>query len=216
MDVGRLILVPALLTLAVTVLRVAGELAHGPRRFFNPEPGGPWAIVGIVWLAPIFGIYFALKLRARAQGPKSYGRALGFALLGLAVVYIFSYAGALLHVQRNFWGRLLFGWTACVVAALVTWPGWARLFRVLVAYAYAARVPVAIVMFLAFWKKWGTHYDAIPPDLPHGLGLLTKYLWLGFLPQLVFWVAFTILIGMLFGSLVAGVVHLVRRSPPSS
>jgi hypothetical protein len=216
LDIKRLILVPGLVTLAVTVLRLAGELDHGSRRFFNPEPGGPWAIIGIVWLAPIFGIYFALKLRACAQGPKSYGRALGFALLGVAVVYIFSIAGSLLHVQRNFWGRLLYGWTGCAVAALVTWPGWARLFRALVAYAYAARVPVAVVMFLAFWRKWGTHYDAVPPDLPSGLGLLTKYLWLGFFPQLIFWVAFTILVGMLFGSLAAGMAHLVRRSPPSS
>ena len=211
LDIKRLILVPALVTLAVTAARLAGELLHGPGRFFNSEPGGPFAIVGIIWLAPIFGIYFALKLAAHGQGPKSLGRAVGFALLGVAVVLAFSFVGARLHLQQHFRGRLLYGWTVFAVAALVTLPGWAALFRTLVAYAYAARVPVAVVMFFAFWRDWGTHYDAVPSDLPDGLGLLAKYLWLGFFPQLIFWVALTILAGMLFGSLAAGVSHFARR-----
>jgi hypothetical protein len=216
LEIRRLILVPALVTLAVTVLRLAGELAHGPRRFFNPNPGGPWAIVGIVWLVPIIGAYFAVQLTARGERPRSLGRAIGFAFLGAAVLCALGCAGSLLHIQRNFWERLIYGWTVFAVAALVTWPGWPSLFRTLVAYAYAARVPVATVMFFAFWRDWRTHYDAIPPDLPHGLGLLTKYLWLGFLPQLILWVAFTILVGMLFGSLAAGVARLVRRSADSN
>ena len=216
LDIRRLILVPGLVTLAVTAARLAGELMHGPRIFFNSDPGGLWAIVGIIWLAPIFGIYFAMKLLACAQGPKSYGRALGFALLGVAAVVGFSFAGARLLHPYAFRERLLFAWGVFVLAAILTLPGWPALFRTLLAYSYAARAPVAVVMFFAFWRKWGTHYDAIPPDLPHGLGLLTKYLWLGFFPQLTFWVAFTILVGMLFGSLAAGVAHLVRRSPPSS
>ena len=91
--------------------------------FFNSDPGGPWAIVGIIWLAPIFGIYFALKLAARGQGPKSVGRAVGFAVLGVAVVFAFSFVGSLLHLQQNFRGRLLYLWTGVAVAALVTLPG---------------------------------------------------------------------------------------------
>jgi hypothetical protein len=216
LDTKRLILVPALVTLAVTVARLAGELAHGSHRFFNPEPGGAWAIVGIVWLAPIFGIYFALKLHAGAQGPKSYGRALGFAALGIAVVVGLSFAGARLLHPYAFRERLFFAWGIFVAAAILTLPGWPTLFRTLLAYSYAARVPVAIVMFFAFWRKWGTHYDAIPTGLPGGLGLLAKYLWLGFFPQLLFWVALTILVGMFFGSLAAGVAHLVQHPPPSS
>jgi hypothetical protein len=213
LEIKRLILVPALVTLAVTVLRLVGELLHGPQSLFNSAPGGPWAIVGIVWLAPIFGVYFALKLAARGQEPKSIGRALGFAFLGIAVVYLLSFVGSLFHIQQNFWTRLLYGWTALALAALATWPGWPSLFRTLTAYAYAARVPVAIVMFFAFWRGWGTHYDATPPDLPEGMGLLAKYLWLGFMPQLIFWVALTVLGGMVFGSLAAGVARWVRRSP---
>lgn len=211
LDIKRLILVPALVTLAVTAVRLAGELMHGPGRFFNSDPGGPWAIVGIIWLAPIFGIYFALKLDAHGQGPKSQGRAVMFALLGVAVFFTFSFVGSLLHLQQNFRGRLLFLWAFVVVAALITRPGWAALFRTLVAYAYAARVPVAAVMFFAFWRDWGTHYDAVPHDFPDGLGLVAKYLWLGFFPQLIAWVSVTILAGMLSGSLAAGIAHLARR-----
>jgi hypothetical protein len=212
LDVKRLILVPALVTLAITAARLTGELMHGPRMFFNPDPGGPWAVVGIIWLAPIFGIYFALKLAAHGQGPKSLGRAVAFALLGVAVVFAFSFVGSLLHLQQNFRGRLLYLWMVVAVAALVTLPGWAALFRTLVAYAYAARVPVAVVMFFAFWRDWGTHYDAVPPDLPDGLGLLAKYVWLGFFPQLISWVGLTVLAGMLFGSLAAAIAHLARRA----
>jgi hypothetical protein len=211
----RMILVPALVTLAVTAVRLAGELLHGPGRLFNSEPGGPWSIVGIIWLAPIFGIYFALKLAAHGQGPKSLGRAVAFALLGFAVVFAFSIVGALLHLQQHFWGRLLYLWTVVAVAAIVTRPGWAALFRALVTYAYAARVPVAVVMFFAFWKDWGTHYDAIPPDLPDGPGLMAKYLWLGFFPQLIFWAGVTVLAGMLTGSLAAAIANLARRKSQS-
>ena len=211
LEIKRLILVPALLTLAVTAARLAGELGHGPRRFFNSEPGGPWAIVGIIWLAPIFGVYFALKLAARGQGPKSLGRAVGFAFLGVAVVFALSFVGSVLRLQQHFWGRLLYFWTVVAVAAVVTMPGWRALFRTLVAYAYAARVPVATLMFFAIWKDWGTHYDAVPPDLPEGLSVLTKYLWLGFFPQLILWVGDTVITGMLFGSLAAVIAQLPRR-----
>ena len=211
LEIKRLILVPALVTLGVTAARLAGELAHGPRWFFNSDPGGLWAVVGIIWLAPIFGIHFALKLAAHGQAPKSLGRALGFTLLGLAVVFGFSFVGALFHLQQNFRGGLLYLSTVVTVAALVTLPGWAALFRTLVAYAYAARVPVAVVTFFAFWRDWGTHYDAVPPDLPDSLGLLAKYLWLGFFPQLIFWVGLTVLAGMLFGILAAGIAHVARH-----
>jgi len=210
LGIHRLILGPALVTLAVTVARVAGELAHGPRILFNAAPGGAWAIVGIIWLAPVFGVYFALKLEARGQGPKSWVRAVGSALTGVAMVFVLSFLGSLLHIQQHFWGRLIYIWLVVALAALVTLPGWHSLFLTLLAYAYAARVPVAIVMFIAFWQDWGTHYDAIPADLPDGLSLLAKYLWLGFFPQLILWVGETILAGMLFGSVAAGIAHVAH------
>jgi hypothetical protein len=213
LDVPGLILVPALITLGITLLRLAGELMHGPRVLFNSDPGGLWSIVGIIWLAPIFGVYFALKLAAHGEGPKSLGRAVLFILLGVAVVITFSLLGAFFHLQQHFPGGLLYLCTVVAMAALATRPGWAALFRALVAYAYAARVPVAVVMLFAFWRDWGTHYDAVPADLPDNLSLLAKCWWLALFSQMIFWVGLTVLSGMLFGSLAAGIAHLVRRRP---
>src|SRR6266568_9299037 len=89
----RLVLGPAVITLGVTILRLVGERQGWSRTWFNPEAGGPWSIVGITWLAPLFGIYFALKLAATGQGPKSLGQAVGLALLAVAIIYGLSYAG---------------------------------------------------------------------------------------------------------------------------
>lgn len=212
LSIKKLILVPALVTFAVTVLRLVGELEHGPRRFFNPDPGGPWSIVGIIWLAPIFGVYFALKLAANGQGPRSLGRAVVLALVGWAMVFACGFVGSRLHLQQHFWWRLIYLWSLVAVAALVTLTGWRALFRTLVAYGLAARVPVAVLTIFAFWKDWGTHYDAVPPDLPDGLSLLAKYLWLGLFPQLIFWVGVTVLAGMLFGTLAVAIANF-RGAP---
>ena len=40
-SITRLIIVPSVITLAVTVLRLVGELQHWSTRLFNPEAGGP-------------------------------------------------------------------------------------------------------------------------------------------------------------------------------
>jgi len=212
LEVKRLIKIPALVTLAVTLMRLGGELLHGPRLLFNSASGGAGALVGIVWLAPIFGVYFALKLVTAGHGPESPRRAVGLVFLGIAVVFVFSFAGSRLHLQQHFRERLIYLCMVVVAAALVAAPGWLALFRTLLAYAYAARIPVAILAFFALWRDWGTHYDALPPDLPEGMSLLAKYAWLGLLPQLIFWVATTILAGMLFGSLAAAIARAARHS----
>src|SRR5262245_9087042 len=58
----RWVVIPVLITLAVPVLRLVGERNHWSPTLFNDAPGGQMALIGIVWLVPIFGIYFALKL----------------------------------------------------------------------------------------------------------------------------------------------------------
>lgn len=212
---ARLILVPSLITLAVTLLRLVGELRHWSKAWFNPEAGGPWSIVGITWLAPVFGIYFAMKLAQSGEGPTSVGRAIGFAILGAAVMVGSAPLSVMLQVNRSFYGRLLFFWIALALAAVATLPGWPALFKTLLAYGYAARIPVAIAMFCALRGHWGTHYDAPPPDVPVGMGLWLKYLWLGFFPQLIMWVGFTIVAGMLFGSLAGAVARRLARPSPA-
>src|SRR6516165_8267723 len=78
----RFILVPGVITLAVTLLRLTGELEHWSKAWFNPEQGGFLAVVGIVWLVPVFGIYFALKLSGEGQGAAHLGHAIGRAIMG--------------------------------------------------------------------------------------------------------------------------------------
>ena len=212
LPITRLILVPALLSLAVTLLRLAGEVAHWSQRYFNTAVGGGGAMVGITWLGPFFAMYFAVRLLRSGAGPRSTWRALGFALLGAVLLVGGRPLGSALPSLSGFYGRLIYVWVVLVLAALLTLPGWPALFKVQLAYAYAARIPVAVVMFIAFQQGWITHYSATPRDTPPGLTLWPKFLWLGFFPQLTFWVAFTVVSGMLFAGIVAVLVDLFKPS----
>ena len=206
----HLILLPAIISLAVTLLRLVGELEHWPKAYFNTEVGGGGAVIGITWLAPIFGIYFAIRLTAAGEGPRSSSRAVAFGILG-GIIILGSLPAQkfVLPSPPSFQARLLYIWAMVALAGLVTLPGWPRLWKALLAYAYAARIPVVIIMFFAFRGAWGTHYDALPSDYT-GTSLLSKWLWLGFFPQLILWVGFTLASGMLFGSIASAIARLFR------
>ena len=68
----RLIFIPAAISLAVTLLRLTGELQHWSEQWFSTGTAGViptstnW-LFGITWLALPFGIYFAWKLIAAGQ-----------------------------------------------------------------------------------------------------------------------------------------------------
>jgi hypothetical protein len=66
---GKLIFVPALITLGITLLRLCAELLHLPSWLANRQVGGMGALIGISWLPPILGIYFAHKLRGAPGKP---------------------------------------------------------------------------------------------------------------------------------------------------
>lgn len=53
-----LVRTPVLITLAVTALRLLGALGGLPDFLVNREPGGTGALIGIVWLSPIFAVWF--------------------------------------------------------------------------------------------------------------------------------------------------------------
>ncbi|HEV2494796.1 MAG TPA: hypothetical protein VG204_17175 [Terriglobia bacterium] len=210
LSIRQLIFVPALISLGVTLFRLVGELEHWSAAWFTTDMGA--SIIAIVWLAPVFGVYFALRLAANGGGPRSTWRSILFALLGVAVLMARGRIASALHLSPTFQLRLVFIWSILALAALVTLPGWPALWKTQLAYAYSARIPVAIIMFFAMRGNWGTHYDAAPSDVSAAIGLLSKYLWLGFFPQLVFWVGFTVTSGMLFGTLAAAIVRLFRRA----
>ncbi len=79
LSIRQLILVPSLITLAVTLLRLTGELRRWGSPWFEYESG----IVGITWLPAIFGFYFALKLWRAGERAERVGRAFGLALVGV-------------------------------------------------------------------------------------------------------------------------------------
>lgn len=209
--IGRLILVPALITLAVTMARLAGELLGGPRSLFSREAGGQGALVGIVWLIPLFGIYFGLRLARAGQGPSSAGKAAGFALLAFALSTVLGF-GAFALVQSPVGQLGIFAVTSWIAIAVAR-PGWPSLWRVLIAYGLAARVPVLVVMLLSIFGGWDTHYAKPRPDFP-SMGPWGIFFWTALLPQFSVWIYLTVVGGMVFAALAAGVSG--RRASPVS
>jgi hypothetical protein len=189
----QMIQIPAIITLAITLLRLIGELQRWSPRFFNPEPGGPAAIVGIVWLVPIFGIYFALKLARQEGGPESKGKAIGLQLLGIAIMFGGGYVGFAFKWEYTGYILMMVSWIVFAMA-------WGGLAKTLFAYAFAARIPVVIVMAIAIWNNWNTHYSAFPPPEQFPFTTFMGKFWHGgVLPQLIFWIAFTLAVGGLVG-----------------
>jgi len=205
----KLILVPSIITLAVTLLRLVGELQHWPSALFNRDAGGGGSIIGITWLALIFGAYFAVKLARSAESVPGAGRVIGFALLGLIIVFVGGFIG--FGLKAEFPGKTVIGGLLIIAGGLVPFRGWNTLAKVLLAYGYAARIPVLIVMYFAFRGNWGTHYDAIPPNFPQDLSFWNKFFQLAVLPQMVMWISFTMIMGSLFGAVA---LALSRRSKP--
>jgi hypothetical protein len=196
----RLILWPAVITLAVTVLRVVGERKGWPSAFFNREAGGAFALVGIAWLVLIFGAWFGARLSQRGQGPRHLGQVALWAVLGIATAAGIFFATA--QVLKGFRGLTAVGFAGCLAGAWVAARGWPELARTLAAYGLAARVPVVVVTALAIRGRWGTHYDAIPPNGAElaQFGDWERIFWTGVLPQLTLWIAFTVIVGMLAGA----------------
>jgi hypothetical protein len=210
--IARLILIPSAITLVVTLLRLVGELQHWSPALFNPSPGGGGALVGITWLVPLFGIYFALKLSGAGEGPAGVGKASGLAVLGLAVLV----GGSILTIapQIHLPGKEVIGLLLMVAAAALQFRAWPALSKALLGYGYVARIPVAIVMFFAIRGNWGTHYDALPPGFAD-MSFWPKYVQIGLVPQLIFWVAFTVIVGMLFGSVATAIFSRGRVGAPA-
>jgi hypothetical protein len=212
-SISRLILVPALITLAITILRLVGELQHWSKLFFNNAAGGGAAIVGISWLPFIFGPYFAVKLVQAGERPSSVGKTVGFALAGFVLMFAGGYVA---FMKAESLGKVLLGLLIIAAGGAVQFPGWSKLAKVLISYAYAARVPVAILMFFAMKGSWGTHYDAVDPTYSGPMDLWGKYAFLGLAPQLVAWIAYTMSVGALFGGITAAIVKGRQTKPTTT
>jgi hypothetical protein len=214
LDIRGLILVPSVITLGITLLRLAGELAHWAPRFFSTAPGGGMAVVGISWLPFLLGPYFAVKLTGSGHGASGVWKTFGLSLLGIVIMIVGGIVG--FGPQVKFPGKEIVGILLMVLAPTLVALGWPALLKVLVAYGYAARIPVAILMFFALRGHWGTHYDGLPPNYAGPTAFFGQYMFIGFLPQMVIWIAFTVLIGTLLGTIVTALVCRGKTAPSAS
>jgi hypothetical protein len=204
----RLILVPALVTLAITLLRLTGELLQWSPRLFDRSAGGGAALIGIVWLIPVFGAWFALQLQKAGQAPAGLKRAFGRA--GLA--FLCATAGfvlAILILPKSPVGQLALFTVVTIAAIVIARPGWPELWRVLLAYGVAARLPVLVIMFLSIFLGWDTHYAKPRPDFPP-MGPWGLFFWTALLPQGSIWIYLTIVGGMLFGAAAVAIRRKTR------
>jgi len=218
LSISSLITIPALITLGITILRLVGELQHWPTPWFNTAAGGGGAVIGIWWLPFIFGPYFALKLAGAGDGPSSSGKAIGLAFAGLAVMVVGGFLiGAIMAMHHPNWTAI--GYVVTLIAAFVPGIGWRSLGNTLVAYAFASRIPVVIIMYLAMrgngGKGWGTHYDAAPPNLqfPSFGG---RFLYTALLPQLMAWIAWTAVMGAIVGTIVNAIARRGKQAAPAT
>ena len=202
-NIKQLILIPSVITLAVTLLRLIGELQHWPTALFNRSAGGGGSIIGITWLVFVFGVYFALKLGAAGETPRSAGRAIGYALIGVVLVF----GGTVLIAPADathisFPGKEIVGLVLMVGGAALPFFAWPVLAKVLITYGYAARIPVLIIMYFSIKGNWDTHYSLGPPGVEFP-SFWSKFIQIAVLPQMIFWVAFTIVAGSVAGGITA-------------
>jgi hypothetical protein len=205
----------ALLSFAVTGLRLAGELLGWSGAWFSRVTGSlvpvgavSW-VVGITWLALPFGAYLAWRRARAGQARAIAGR--GVLLAFAATLLLYGGARLVPLLELGPPGFLLAIWTVGVLAAVVAWRAWPALARVLLAYGLLSRLAVALVMFLALRGHWGTHYDYADVPQVRQLPFWTAYLAVAVFPQLVFWVAFTVVAGMLAGTLTAALSRTARE-----
>jgi hypothetical protein len=206
LSTGQMIAFPAVVALAVTIIRLIGELKGWAPAYFSTESGGGGALVGIAWLIPVFGVVFATQLANAGEWPASRGRAILFPLIAL-VLLAGSFSAIMKFIGTTDPIRFIAtSAAASLVCGAVAWRGWPRLSRIEFCYGIASRIPVVVVMYLAIAKNWNSHYAKGAPGMPE-MPLMEKWIVIGLVPQMFMWIAITIILGGLFG----GLALLVRR-----
>ena len=221
---SRWVVVPLILTLVILLVRWYGERSGASTAFFGTEPGGmqspleegdpmpSW--VGIFWLMPILGIYFAFRMVRSGQVPESKGKALLFSLLGFAAVAgVLELFKSLLEAEErqgtNFalWAMPVVVVVLWSVALLLVRRGWAGLFGLMCLYGFGARILVVAVPLIEAWldPERNTHFEKPHPSVPADLSDFTNLFYLS-LAQLGMWIPLTIAIGGLCGAVTALVV----------
>lgn len=211
-----LVLVPALLTLVLSVVRLLGEInGWSPALFGKPEAGGGGAVLGISWLMFVFGFWFGRRLQNGDVGPGSPGKALVLSLIAIGVLaggmQALQAAGLMWFPDEKNPGEprgLPWMLALMLVSALVSVVAFRRAAVALFVYALLARVPVVIITWIALGKpEWNTHYTKIPPFFTN-IAEADRASFL-IMPQLAFWPGLTVVMGTAMASL--GALLAARR-----
>jgi hypothetical protein len=208
------IVVGALLSLGLLLLRLYGELHGWSPLLFSREAGGGFALVGIAWLVPLLGIWYAMRLQELGRTPAKMGRALLLSFIGLLLLAAPGPVVADPNSTIPPFGKIALLNTSVIVGATLAFVGWKELGRSLVAFGYLSRIPVVVVMYVAMQQNWGTHFEKGMPGLPE-MEFFPRWLVISVVPQFVTWIGFTVIIGTLFGSLFA-LLHRAKAPSPEA
>lgn len=207
----RLILWPSIITLVVSVLRLVLQL----QGVISPRSGGSFAWLGITWLAFVFGGWFGWRLSRSGSRPtlKSVAVWAVVPLIAIVAAVIIGFGS----IDRADVSDAAFASlrTAVSVIALVAVGGavfgfvlWARLALVLLVYGLVARGTVVAITYVAKVQGWDTHYTKFGPA---GIERdLAGTMFSASFAQLGFWTPFTVVAGVLAGTVAA---LLVSRAP---
>lgn len=207
---SHLILVPSILTLAVTALRLYLQLEGQ----ISSRSGGSFSFLGITWLGLLVAVWFGARLGQAGARPRTRAHALVVLLLLAAVMasVALQFAGIDRADQSDAAYRDLRGVVLrCVLVGVLCggvciWM-WPRLGLSLLAYALLARLGVLAVTWWAKTSGWDTHYTKFgPAGIERDLG---ETMFAASVAQLGFWVPFTVV----SGSVAAWVGVLAVRRP---
>jgi hypothetical protein len=137
--------------------------------------------------------------------------------LGLVALFL---GGVLVGVTASHHPTLsVIGFLVMLVAAFIPGIGWPALGNTLLAYGFAARIPVVIVMYLAMrgngGQGWGTHYDAVAPTLAQA-SFARRFFFEAILPQMTLWIAWTVVVGSILGIIVVSIVRPGKQAAPAA
>ncbi len=213
----NLVLIPAAISLVVTIVRLIGEIQGWNETLFgNAAPGGKAAqgLFGISWLILVFGFWFGWRLRRLHDEPAHAGKAALRVAIGSVVLIggmfalgaadLISFPNEESPAEAKGFAYML---GLLAIAGIVTFTAWPRLATTLILYGLLARIPVVVITYIALdHEDWNTHYTKLPAGtlLPEGV---SKFQFLA-MPQVTFWIVATMLFGGLMGCLGAA---LARR-----
>jgi hypothetical protein len=201
----RLLRWPSLLTLAISIARLVSEV----NGWLTNASGGRLLPLGITWCIFVFGGWFGWRL-ARAGSLPRVARpwawalvallaAIGTAMVGFQPLVEADRSDATFALLRQ---AVLNTVIVTLAGALVMFYVWPRLAWALLLYGLGARATVLAFTWLAKHQGWDTHYTKFGPA---GIerDSMAETMLSASIAQGGFWVPFTIIGGVLVGTLLA-------------